>query len=191
MPREKRLATDGVPMLGVEMELRDDDGKVVGVGEPGEIWSKGPDCFVGYTDPAATAAAFDADGWFATGDIGVLDADGYLAIVDRKKDVIIRGGENISAQEVEELLLHMPGVAEVAVVSAPDPRLGEHAAAFVRMQPEHGGAPELGAIREHLEAAGLARQKWPEEIHDIQDFPRTPSGKIQKFVLRERLRDEG
>ncbi len=190
-PLEKRIHTDGRALPGVEMQLRDDSGREVGVGEPGEIWSKGPDCFVGYTDSALTATAFDAYGWFATGDIGVLDADGYLAIVDRKKDIIIRGGENISAQEVEELLLHMPGVAEVAVVAAPDPRLGEHAAAFVRMQPGGGGAPDLTAIREHLDAAGLARQKWPEEVHGIEEFPRTPSGKIQKFVLRDRLRGRG
>ena len=86
-------------------------------------------------DPALTAAAVDDRGWFGTGDVGVLDADGYLSIVDRKKDIIIRGGENISALEVEEQLLRLPAVAEAAVVAAPDARLGEHAAAFVRMQP--------------------------------------------------------
>jgi acyl-CoA synthetase (AMP-forming)/AMP-acid ligase II len=189
LPLEKRIHTDGRPLPGVEIELRDDEGRVVGVGEPGEIWSKGPDCFVGYTDPALTAAAFDEEGWFGTGDVGVLDADGYLSIVDRKKDIIIRGGENISALEVEEQLLHLPDVAEAAVVAAPDERLGEHAAAFVRMQP---GAPPpaLDAVRAHLEEAGLARQKWPEEIRGVEDFPRTASGKVQKFVLRDQLRRE-
>ena len=78
-------------------------------GEPGEIWSRGPDCFVGYTDPALTAAAFAPGGWYMTGDVGVLDADGYLAITDRKKDIIIRGGENVSAAEVEDILVRMPG----------------------------------------------------------------------------------
>jgi len=190
MPREKRLHTDGVPMLGVEMELRDEDGKRVGPGEPGEIFSRGPDCFIGYTDPALTAECFDAEGWFATGDVGVLDEDGYLTIVDRKKDIIIRGGENISALEVEEQLVRLPGVAEVAVVAAPDERLGEHGCAFVRMQPGAGDAPELETIREQLAAAGLAKQKWPEEVRQVDDFPRTPSGKIQKFVLRQRLREE-
>jgi non-ribosomal peptide synthetase component E (peptide arylation enzyme) len=117
----------------------------------------------------------------------VLDADGYLAITDRKKDVIIRGGENISAVEVEELLLRVPGVAECAVVAAPDARLGEHACAFLRL---HTGTnpPDLAAVRAHLEAAGLARQKWPEELHTVEQFPRTASGKVQKFVLREQLR---
>ena len=188
-PLAKKLHTDGRPLPGVEIELRDELGQVVGLGEPGEIWSKGPDCFVGYTDSALTAAAFDADGWFGTGDVGVLDVDGYLSIVDRKKDIIIRGGENISALEVEEQLLHLPAVAEAAVVAAPDARLGEHAAAFVRMQP---GAPppSLEAVRAHLEQVGLARQKWPEEIRGVEDFPRTASGKVQKYVLREGLRRE-
>jgi acyl-CoA synthetase len=187
-PSHKKLHTDGRALPGVELQLRDDDGRLVDTGTPGEIWSKGPDCFVGYTDPALTAVAFDADGWFATGDIGVLDPDGYLAIVDRKKDIIIRGGENVSALEVEEQLLGLPGIAEVAVVAAPDARLGEHGCAFVRMQPD-AAAPSLDVVRDHLARAGLARQKWPEEIHGIDEFPRTPSGKVQKFVLRQRLRD--
>ena len=189
-PLEKRINTDGHALPGVEMELRDDDGRVVGTGEPGEIWSKGPDCFVGYTDAELTKAALDGDGWYGTGDVGVLDDDGYLSIVDRKKDIIIRGGENISALEVEELLLRMPGVAEVAVVAAPDVRLGEHGCAFIRMQPDAGSPPDLATVQAHLEAAGLARQKWPEELRGIEDFPRTASGKVQKFVLRERVRDE-
>jgi acyl-CoA synthetase (AMP-forming)/AMP-acid ligase II len=135
-----------------------------------------------------TEKVFDADGWYHTGDVGILDPDGYLSITDRISDVIIRGGENISAAEVEEVLMTYAGVAEVAVVAAPDPRMGEHAAAFVRMV---GGAvpPELAALRQHLEAAGVARQKWPEEVAGVEDFPRTSSGKIQKYVLRDRLRD--
>jgi acyl-CoA synthetase (AMP-forming)/AMP-acid ligase II len=188
-PREKRLTTDGVPMLGVEMELRDEDGKLVEPGEPGEIFSKGPDCFIGYTDPRLTKECFD-DGWFATGDVGVVDEDGYLTIVDRKKDIIIRGGENISALEVEEQLVRIPGVAEVAVVAAPDERLGEHGCAFIRMQPGGGDPPGLEAVREQLQTSGLAKQKWPEDVRAVDDFPRTPSGKIQKFVLRQRLREE-
>jgi acyl-CoA synthetase len=187
-PPDKKLHTDGRALPGVELQLRDDDGHLVDTGTPGEIWSKGPDCFVGYTDPALTAAAFDADGWFATGDIGVLDPDGYLAIVDRKKDIIIRGGENVSALEVEEQLLALPGVAEVAVVAAPDARLGEHGCAFVRMQPA-AVAPSLDVLRDHLARSGLARQKWPEEICCLDEFPRTPSGKVQKFLLRQQLRD--
>ena len=188
-PRDKRLYTDGRPLPGVEIKLLDDDGKEVGAGQPGEIHSRGPDCFPGYTDPMLTRECFDADGWYATGDVGVRDDDGYLSIVDRKKDIIIRGGENVSALEVEELVLRLPGVAEVAVVAAPDPRLGEHACAFVRPVPG-GEPPTLDAVRAYLDGAGLARQKWPEEVRGIEEFPRTPSGKIQKFALRDRLRQE-
>jgi acyl-CoA synthetase (AMP-forming)/AMP-acid ligase II len=185
-PEPKRLYTDGHPLPGVEVRLVDENGQDVELGQPGEILSRGPDCFAGYTNPDLTARAF-ADGWYRSEDIGVLDGDGYLSITDRKKDIIIRGGENISALEVEQLLVRLPGVAEVAVVAAPDARLGEHACAFLRLQ---GGAdaPDLATVRNALEAAGLARQKWPEELQVIDDFPRTASGKIQKYVLRQQLR---
>ncbi|TDD86049.1 AMP-dependent synthetase [Actinomadura darangshiensis] len=172
-PAAKRLHTDGEALRGVEIRLAAD----------GEIFSRGPDLCLGYTDPELTERAFDSEGWYRTGDIGVLDADGYLTITERKSDVIIRGGENISALEVEEALLGMPGVAEAAVVSAPDARLGEHAAAVLRLRPGHA-APAIGEMRAHLEGAGLARQKWPEELHVVEDFPRTPSGKVRKFLLR-------
>ncbi len=177
-PVGKRLHTDGDVLPGVEIKLAED----------GEILSRGPELCLGYTDPALTEAAFDEDGWYRTGDIGVLDADGYLTITDRKSDIIIRGGENVSALEVEEMLLGMPGVAEAAVVAAPDARLGEHAAAFVRARPGRT-APTLEEMRAHLEGVGLARQKWPEELHEVADFPRTASGKVQKFVLRRGLQD--
>ncbi|MBO2447695.1 AMP-binding protein [Actinomadura barringtoniae] len=173
-PEDKRLYTDGRPRRGVEMRLAED----------GEILSRGPDLCLGYTDAALTEKAFDADGWYRTGDIGELDDDGYLTITDRKADIIIRGGENIGALEVEDVLLGMPGVAEVAVVSVPDPRLGERAAAVIRTKPS-APAPTLESMRAHLEKAGLARQKWPEEIHLRDDFPRTASGKVQKFLLRK------
>ncbi|MBA3653943.1 MAG: AMP-binding protein [Actinobacteria bacterium] len=176
-PREKRLYTDGRPLPGVELRLAAD----------GEILSRGPDLFAGYTDAALTAEALDGDGWYHTGDIGALDDDGFLTITDRKKDVIDRGGEKVSAVEVEEALAHVAGVAEVAVVAAPDARLGEHGAAFFRMQPGVV-APSLDELRATLAAAGLARQKWPEEVHTVSEFPRTPSGKVRKVELRARLR---
>jgi acyl-CoA synthetase (AMP-forming)/AMP-acid ligase II len=186
-PIDKRLATDGRPLPGVDIRLVDDNGHDAKPGRAGEILSRGPDCFPGYTDPALTAAAFDDEGWYHTEDIGVVDDDGFVTITDRRKDVIIRGGENVSAAEVEELLLHLPGVAEVAVVAAPDARLGEHACAVLRLTP---GAPPpaVADLRRHLDAAGLARPKWPEDLRVVEDFPRTASGKVQKFVLRERLR---
>ena len=186
-PREKRIHTDGCPLDWVEVRTVDEDGRDVGVGQPGEILTRGPDRFAGYTDPALTAEAVDEEGWFRTGDVGVLDAEGYLTITDRVKDIIIRGGENVSAAEVEQLLAHMKGVAEVALVAAPDERLGEHGCAFFRMQPG-SDAPDLEAVRTHLAAAGLARQKWPEELRVVDELPRTASGKVQKFVLRAQLR---
>ncbi|MEU8896072.1 AMP-binding protein [Nocardia sp. NPDC048505] len=175
-PESKRLYTDGTNQPGVEIRLTAD----------GEILSRGPDLCLGYTDDALTAAAFDAEGWYHTGDIGHLDADGYLTISDRKSDMIIRGGENISALEVEEVLLSLPGVAEAAAVAAPDERLGEHVAAVLRLRPG-GVAPDLARLRAHFAASGLAKQKWPEEIHVVADFPRTGSGKIQKFRVRQNL----
>jgi acyl-CoA synthetase (AMP-forming)/AMP-acid ligase II len=174
----KRLTTDGRALPGVELYL-DADGQII---------SRGPDCCLGYTDPALTASAFDAEGWYATGDIGVLDQDGYLTITDRISDIIIRGGENISAQEIEELMLGMETVMDVAVVSEPDARLGEHASAVLIVRPGMT-APTLVSVREHLAAAGLARQKWPETLHQVEEFPRTPSGKVQKFRLRQQLSD--
>ncbi len=188
-PERERLTTDGHPLEGVEIRLVDDDGHPVGTGEPGEIWSRGPDCFIGYTDPVLTAASFDEHGWYRTEDVGVLDEAGWLTITDRKKDVIIRGGENVSAVEVEGVLTEMPEVAEAAAVAAPHPRLGEQVCAFVRLLP--GAATvDLGAVQAALADAGLARQKWPEQLRTVEDFPRTPSGKIKKVVLRQQLRDE-
>src|SRR5690606_26696208 len=134
----------------------------------GEILSRGADLCVGYTDPSLTASTFDEDGWYHTGDVGVLDDDGYLAITDRLSDVIIRGGENISAQEIEELVLELPGIAEIAVVAAHDGRLGERAAAVVRMVGD-APAPTLEDLRAHLSAAGLAKQKWPESVHLVTE----------------------
>jgi acyl-CoA synthetase (AMP-forming)/AMP-acid ligase II len=175
-PESKRLYTDGNVLPGVEIRLAED----------GEILSRGPELCLGYTDDALTARAFDEDGWYHTGDVGVIDDDGYLTITDRKSDIIIRGGENISALEVEDVLLMMPGIAEAAVIAAPDARLGEHAAAVVRLRTGHR-LPTMDELREHLEQVGLARQKWPEELREIDEFPRTASGKVQKYLLRQSI----
>jgi acyl-CoA synthetase len=176
-PEDKRLFTDGDVRPGVEIRL----------GPDGEIFSRGPDLCLGYTDDEMTARAFDDDGWYRTGDVGVLDDDGYLTITDRKADVIIRGGENISALEVEEELLAMPAVAEAVVVATPDARLGERAAAVLRIRDGHD-MPTLDEVRGHFKAAGVAIQKWPEELHRVDDFPRTASGKVQKFRVRQDIR---
>jgi acyl-CoA synthetase (AMP-forming)/AMP-acid ligase II len=163
-------------MSGVEIRLADD----------GEILSRGPDLCLGYVDDELTASAFDEDGWYHTGDIGVLDADGYLTITDRKADVIIRGGENISALEVEEVLLAMPGIAEAVVVAAPDDRLGERVAAVLRLKPGQT-LPSLDDVRAHFGRHGVARQKWPEIVLEVDDYPRTASGKVQKRLVRQGL----
>lgn len=175
-PEGKRLYTDGCALSGVEVRLADD----------GEILSRGPDLCLGYTDDALTARAFDDEGWYHTGDVGEFDADGYLTITDRKSDIIIRGGENISAVEVEETLLGMPGVAEAVVVATPDPKYGEHATAVLRMHPGRD-LPSLDDVREYFQSCGLARQKWPEQLSRVDEFPRTASGKVQKFKVREAL----
>jgi len=188
-PAERRHRTDGRACPAVELRLVDAEGHDVPAGTPGEILSRGPDLCLGYTDAALTAAAFDEEGWYRTGDIGVLDEHGFLTITDRAKDVVIRGGENVSAAEVEEALLTLRGVAEIAVVAVPDPRLGEHACAMVRMRPG-AVAVTLDELRAHLAGVGLARQKWPEELRVVADFPRTASGKIRKVELRAWLRAE-
>jgi len=188
-PAEQRHGTDGRPLTGVEIRLVDDNGKPVPTGTAGEIWSRGPDLCVGYTDPALDEGAFDDNGWYHSGDMGVVDSGGFVTITDRLKDVIIRGGENLSAAEIEEAVAALPQVAEVAVVAAPDARLGEHACAVVRLAPGFA-AIELREITDHLAGIGLARQKWPEELRVVDDFPRTPSGKVRKVDLRRGLRAE-
>ena len=186
-PAELRHNTDGRPRPGVEMRIIDNDGHDLPVGVPGEIITRGPELCLGYTNPELNAA-FDDEGWYHTGDIGVLDEHGCLTITDRVKDIIIRGGENLSAAEIEEVIAKVPGVAEVAVVAAPDERLGEYACAVIRQLPgaETIALPDLFP---HLEQAGLARQKWPEELRLVSDFPRTASGKIRKVDLRAQLRE--
>lgn len=190
-PELGRISTDGRPLFGVELRIVDEAGQDVPAGVAGEILSRGPDLFIGYTDPALTPTVIDADGWYSTEDIGVLDSDGFLTITDRKKDVIIRGGENISAAEVEQVLLAgVEAITEVAVVAAPDGRYGDHVAAFVRLR-DPATTVTLAGLRDAAAAAGLGRQKWPEELHLAEDFPRTPSGKIKKRDLRESLRPGG
>ncbi len=173
-PEDKRLLTDGCPRPGVEIRLTED----------GEIVSRGPDLCLGYTDTSLTARAFDDEGWYHTGDVGTLDDDGYLTITDRMSDLIIRGGENIGAAAVEDTLLTMEPIAEAIVVAAPDTRLGERVAAVLRLK-DGQSMPTLDEVKEHFAAAGVARQKWPEELHQVDDFPRTASGKVQKNRIRK------
>ena len=163
----------------------DPDGRDVLAGRDGEILSRGPELFTGYTDAALTAAAFLPGGWFRTGDVGRLASDGYLTVTDRLKDIIIRGGENISSKEVEDLLVTHPAVADVAVIPSPDPAMGERVCAVVVPRP--GFSFDIDEARAHFAAAGAARQKTPEVIVLVDELPRTPSGKVRKEVLRARI----
>jgi cyclohexanecarboxylate-CoA ligase len=185
-PPERRVDGEGRAIGANEIRLVDEEGVSVPPGYEGEILARGPECFLGYRNPALDADAFTADGWFRTGDLGTVDAAGYLRITGRRKDIIIRKGENISARELEDLIAAHPAVAEVAVVGLPDPAAGEIACAVVRVR---GGAPppSLADLTAHLSAQGLSRRKLPERLELVDDFPRTASGKVVKRALRARL----
>ncbi len=157
-------------------------------GTAGELLARGPEMFTGYLDPALDGEAFAQGGWFRTGDLAVFDGT-HLTIVDRLKDVIIRGGENISAQEVESFLVTHPAIAEAACVAMPDPVMGEKVCAFVI--PRDGAQPTLEDVRAHLLANGLAKFKVPERLVVRETLPRTASGKVQKPPLREELASHG
>jgi cyclohexanecarboxylate-CoA ligase len=183
---DRDATTDG-PLIGaaelrvVDPETLDD----VPNGTPGELLARGPEMFNGYLDATLDRAAFAAEGWFRTGDLAVYDGE-FLTIVDRLKDVIIRGGENISALEVESVLVAAPDVADAAIVAMPDPVMGEKVCAFVIPRPD--AAPTLDDLRAYLLAQGLARFKLPEDLVLLTELPRTASGKVQKGPLREELR---
>jgi len=186
---EKRHRTEGRAIGGAELRVVDAHGGTCPPGVEGEIVARGPECCVGYRDASLDAEAFAPDGWLRTGDLGVLDADGYLRITGRKKDIIIRKGENISAREIEEILLEHPDVAEVAVIGVPDVETGERACAVVR--PEPGSRPTLPALTSFLRARDLSTRKLPERLELVADFPRTASGKIQKAALRQWIVEAG
>ena len=185
-PPERRIDSEGRAIGAAELRIVDEDGGSVPAGGEGEILARGPECFTGYRNPALDAEAFTPDGWFRTGDLGTLDADGYLRITGRRKDIVIRKGENISARELEDLLAEHPAVAEVAVVGIPDAGAGEIACAVLRVRPG-ATAPTLAEVAAHLTARGLSRRKLPERVEVVADFPRTASGKVLKRALREAL----
>jgi cyclohexanecarboxylate-CoA ligase len=183
-PEGKVFGTDGCPLPGMELRVVDDAGRPVPPATEGDLLVRGHSQFVGYWKrPEFTRDGHTADGWFKTGDRATLDADGYVSITGRSKDLIIRGGENISVAEVENLLYTHPKVAGVAVVAMPDPRLVERACAFVIARP--GPPPTLEELCAFLESRQLARHKLPERLELVDEFPMTPSGKIQKYKLRE------
>lgn len=184
----QRLASVGVAQTPVEVRVTDADGRTLPLGEVGEVLVRGDTVMAGYwRDPTATAAAL-RDGWLFTGDMGSMDADGFLTLKDRSKDLVISGGSNIYPREVEEVLLLAPGVAEVSVVGAPDPEWGEVVVAFV--------VPQAGATvaEADLDAACLrhiARFKRPKRYVFVDALPKNNYGKVLKTELRQRLRDAG
>ena len=189
-PPERRVDSEGKPIGAVEIRLVDDDGAAVATGGEGEIVARGPECFLGYRNAALNAESFTPDGWFRTGDLATIDDAGWLRITGRKKDIIIRKGENISAREIEDLLATHGAVAEVAVVGLPDAVAGEIACAVLRLR---GGAapPTLAGLVAHLVGLGLSKRKLPERLEIVTDMPRAASGKILKRALRARLLEGG
>jgi acyl-CoA synthetase (AMP-forming)/AMP-acid ligase II len=182
---EIRLRTDGRVLPGVEVRVVDGDGADVAPGTVGEFLVRGPQRALGYLDPQHTADGFDADGWFRSGDLGFLDAARCITVTGRTKDIINRGGEKLSAQEIEGLLRRHPDVTDAAVVAAPHPRLGEEPAAFVVRRPDATASDDQ--LREFLRAEGVAPQKIPRIVVTVTDLPRTASGKVKKYELVEQL----
>jgi cyclohexanecarboxylate-CoA ligase len=187
-PPDKRAGTDGRAISAAEYRIVDDAGADLPAGQTGELLVAGPELFLGYLAASDNDGAFTPDGWFRTGDLAVADLDGYVSIRGRKKDIILRGGENISATEVENLLFEHPAVREAAVVAMPDPVLTERACAFV--VPEAGQTPTLPELTAFLLGQQLAKQKLPERLELVAELPKTQSGKVQKFRLRELIRDK-
>ncbi|MCA3390390.1 MAG: cyclohexanecarboxylate-CoA ligase [Roseomonas sp.] len=185
---EKATTTDGCTLPGIELRIVDAEGARVPTGQDGQLQVRGCSNFIGYLKRPELNPN-DPDGWFDTGDLARMDADGYIRIAGRSKDIIIRGGENIPVVEVEGLLFRHPAVAEVAIVGFPDARLGERACAFVRLR--EGASLTLPEITAYLEAQRMARQYMPERLEILPELPRTQSGKIQKFKLREIARAFG
>jgi non-ribosomal peptide synthetase component E (peptide arylation enzyme) len=179
-------SSDGQAVPGTEVAILDDEGSELPRGEEGEICSRGPGVMLGYWQEAQqTADAFTEDGFFRSGDLGRMDGDGYIRVTGRKKDVIIRGGMNLSATEIEELVLEHPAVAQVAVVGMPDRRLGERICAFVVVAGEQ--AVELDELTTFLRAKRIANQKLPERLEIREELPMTPTGKVEKFKLRDEI----
>lgn len=158
------------------------DEKIAQPGKEGEVRVKGPEVTIGYTDASETAYSFDDDGFFRTGDLGHIDDDGFITITGRMKDLIIRGGENLSPKEIEDFLLRHPNIQDAAVVAIPHDRLGEAPMAYLIAK--DSTVLSIEDITRHLESCGLARQKFPEKIEYLDEFPRTASGKIRKNILR-------
>ncbi len=184
-PLSRFMHTDGYAAAGVEIKVVDDARKTLPPGCEGEEASRGPNVFMGYFDePELTARALDEEGWYYSGDLCRMDEAGYIKITGRKKDIIVRGGENISSREVEDILLQHPKIHDACVVAMPDERLGERSCAYVVLKAPHHSL-SLEEVMAFFSRKRVAKYKYPEHIVVIEKLPRTVSGKIQKFLLRK------
>ncbi|MFF9509812.1 class I adenylate-forming enzyme family protein [Streptomyces sp. NPDC014724] len=184
---EHLAGTEGRPPEGMDIRITDEDGKALPQGTEGEVRLRGEAVCEGYLDPGATAAAFDAEGFLITGDVGRVEPSGHLVLTGRLKDIIIRKGENISAKEIEDLLHRHPDVGDVAVIGLPDPERGERVCAVVE-QPAGATPLTLPGITGHLRAAGLSVHKLPEQLEVVEALPRNETlRKVLKYRLRERF----
>ncbi|CTU62727.1 medium-chain fatty-acid--CoA ligase [Escherichia coli] len=184
-PLSRFMHTDGYAAAGVEIKVVDDARKTLPPGCEGEEASRGPNVFMGYFDePELTARALDEEGWYYSGDLCRMDEAGYIKITGRKKDIIVRGGENISSREVEDILLQHPKIHDACVVAMPDERLGERSCAYVVLKAPHHSL-SLEEVVAFFSRKRVAKYKYPEHIVVIEKLPRTASGKIQKCLLRK------
>ncbi|EFH7910875.1 medium-chain fatty-acid--CoA ligase [Escherichia coli] len=184
-PLSRFMHTDGYAAAGVEIKVVDDARKTLPPGCEGEEASRGPNVFMGYFDePELTARALDEEGWYYSGDLCRMDEAGYIKITGRKKDIIVRGGENISSREVEDILLQHPKIHDACVVAMPDERLGERSCAYVVLKAPHHSL-SLEDVVTFFSRKRVAKYKYPEHIVVIEKLPRTASGKIQEFLLRK------
>lgn len=186
-PEDSLHKTDGKALPGIEVRVVDENHQSLPCGVEGEEASRGPQVFVGYLDePELTAKVLDKEGWYYSGDLCVMDENGYIRITGRKKDMIVRGGENISGKELEDILLCHPKVAEAAIVAMPDERLGEKACAYVVLKT---GVTSMSfeEVFKHFESHQVAKFKYPERLEIIDIMPRNPTGKIQKYILRQNI----
>ncbi len=185
-PHSQRPGSVGKMVPGAQAKIVDDNGKEVAAGDEGEIWVRGPMIMQGYFNlPAESAKALTADGFFKTGDLGRFDADGFLYITGRKKDLIIVGGEKAVPREIEEVLMQHPAVAEAAVVGKKDPSRGEVVAAYITLKPGQTATPDQ--VRNFARDQNLATFKVPREVIIIEELPRSPTGKVLKRLLSEKL----
>jgi acyl-CoA synthetase len=185
-PVENAWTTDGRPLPGIEVRIVGEGGVDMPVGEPGEEWSRGPNTFLGYLgEPELSARYIDADGWYRSGDLARMLPDGSLRITGRMKEIIVRGGQNISVREVEDYLMAHPDVLRAAVVGVAHPRLGETSCAVVVARGE--ARPTLESLSAFLLEQGVARFKLPERLEIWPELPMNPTGKIQKFIIRQQL----